>query len=132
MRFVSRATWVTSIRTEIREGKVYRVITLPKDYRLSRRAARGRQLELTRHKKGFTVTGIPYRDYMKSAEWAEVRRRYRASKLPQHCLTCGSKELTLHHRTYKRLGAERLTDLVPLCWEHHQELHRKEKHYPKT
>lgn len=37
---------------------------------------------------------------------------------------CGSKgNLQLHHRTYKRLGREHLSDLVPLCKIHHEQAH---------
>jgi len=82
---------------------------------------------MSKRKQGYTVTGIPYADYIWSAEWAEVKRRYRASKLPQKCVVCGSSHVDLHHRSYRRLGAERLNDLVPLCREHHMIVHEKEK-----
>lgn len=64
-----------------------------------------------------------YRRYIRSPEWAEVRRRYRASKLPQRCRVCGSARVDLHHRTYSHLGHERLRDLVPLCRADHRALH---------
>ncbi len=39
---------------------------------------------------------------------------------------CGTKtNLHLHHRTYKRLGRERLNDLVPLCKAHHEQAHQR-------
>jgi hypothetical protein len=78
-------------------------------------------------KRGYTVTGQPYKLYLRSPEWAEVKRRYRSSKLPQTCVVCGSKKVDLHHKTYERLGKERLTDLVPLCRSHHKWLHRRVK-----
>jgi hypothetical protein len=57
-----------------------------------------------------------YSEYINSPEWREKRRRYFASKrLPKTCLVCGSAEVQLHHRTYRRLGHEHLQDLVPLC-----------------
>lgn len=64
-----------------------------------------------------------YRRYIRSPAWAEVRRRYRASKLPQRCRVCDSARVDLHHRTYSHLGHERLRDLVPLCREDHRALH---------
>jgi hypothetical protein len=76
---------------------------------------------------GFTVDGVPYSIYIRSDEWAEVKRRYRASRLPQTCVVCGEKKVDLHHKTYKRLGKERLTDLAPLCRAHHKWLHRRVK-----
>jgi predicted HNH restriction endonuclease len=30
----------------------------------------------------------------------------------------------MHHKTYKRFGAERLTDLLPLCSKHHAMTHK--------
>jgi hypothetical protein len=69
-----------------------------------------------------------YMAYLLSPEWASVRERYRTSesnKLPQKCVVCSDSHFDLHHRTYKRLGAELLSDLVPLCRLHHEELHRR-------
>lgn len=69
---------------------------------------------------------IPRADYMayiNSAKWEAKKQKYRASKLPQTCLVCNSQRVDLHHRTYKRLGAEWLNDLIPLCRTHHDECH---------
>lgn len=38
-------------------------------------------------------------------------------------LASGDGPYDLHHRTYVRLGCERLRDLVPLCRRHHEALH---------
>jgi 5-methylcytosine-specific restriction endonuclease McrA len=67
-----------------------------------------------------------YSDYLRSDHWADVKRRYRASKLNKgRCHSCREKKpCDLHHRTYKRLGEERLTDLFLLCRDCHSELHR--------
>jgi hypothetical protein len=67
---------------------------------------------------------MDYAAYIASEHWLDVKRRYRASRLPQCCLVCGCKSVDLHHRTYKRFGREHLTDLVPLCRDHHDECHR--------
>jgi hypothetical protein len=69
---------------------------------------------------------IPRHDYIayiNSKAWSMKKAQYRASKLPQKCLVCGSETVDLHHRTYKRLGSEWLNDLVPLCRTHHDECH---------
>lgn len=66
-----------------------------------------------------------YTSYMKSPAWAKKRRTYFKSKQPQGCQGCGTrKQLHLHHKTYERLGRERLTDLIPLCSKCHAEVHR--------
>jgi hypothetical protein len=66
-----------------------------------------------------------YMAYLLSPEWASVRERYRteSNNLPQKCVVCGDSHFDLHHRTYKRLGAELMSDLIPLCRLHHKELH---------
>lgn len=66
---------------------------------------------------------IPYEEYLTSREWAAVRKRYRASKLPQVCLGCDDPRVEFHHRTYERLGNERLTDLAPVCSACHKAIH---------
>jgi hypothetical protein len=65
-----------------------------------------------------------YREYLKSPEWQRTKRQYRKSYLLQKCAICGDEKVDLHHRTYNRLGFERLTDLIPLCREHHGEVHQ--------
>lgn len=67
-----------------------------------------------------------YEVYLLSEHWREVKRRYRASDLPQDCYACGAAQVDLHHVTYVRLGHEELTDLVPLCRDHHDRVHSGE------
>lgn len=63
-----------------------------------------------------------YRDYLRSPHWLGLRRTYRVSSLPQVCV-CGDEDVQLHHLTYERVGAERLTDLTPLCRGCHALVH---------
>lgn len=77
---------------------------------------------------GYTKKWIQqnYEAYLKSEHWQDVRRRFRESGLGRnpHCYTCGSSDkLNLHHKTYKRVGKERLTDLMYLCEDCHRVLH---------
>lgn len=65
-----------------------------------------------------------YRQYLRSAHWRDLQAKYRSSPLQQDCFVCHDDNVDLHHRTYKRLGEERLDDLVPLCRLHHEEAHR--------
>jgi hypothetical protein len=69
-------------------------------------------------------TKASYAAYLRSDHWRDVKKRYRASAMPQACVVCGEARVDLHHRTYERLGHEELTDLVPLCRQHHGEAHR--------
>ena len=65
-----------------------------------------------------------YWEYICSPRWQKKQQQYWRSKYPKTCFVCGTKKrIQLHHRTYTRLGKERLTDLVPLCKRHHQLVH---------
>lgn len=66
-----------------------------------------------------------YQAYIASAEWAEKRRRAFAVH-GTFCRSCGRNNVTLHvhHRTYERLGAEQLEDLVILCDTCHAGVHQ--------
>ena len=75
-----------------------------------------------------------YQGYLKGEHWADVKARFRASKLyTGTCFICGSKgRLDIHHKTYKNIGKERLTDLVALCRYCHIDCHKligKSKRY---
>lgn len=66
-----------------------------------------------------------YTEYLRGPEWANLKLRYEASRLPKKCRGCFDPHHELHHRTYKRLGRESLNDLIPLCRSCHARLHRK-------
>lgn len=95
--------------------------------RRKKRMQRARRVIAKEH--GYAVlhdgSKLPYAAYIRSDHWLAVKKRYRASKLPQTCLACGGTPVDLHHRTYNRLGQEWLTDLVPLCREHHNQVHNR-------
>ena len=62
-----------------------------------------------------------YAAYLRSDHWREVKANHPATR----CWGCGSDgRCELHHRTYKRLGAERPEDLLLLCPTCHSEAHR--------
>lgn len=74
-------------------------------------------------RSGLAKLGMTYKEYLQSDHWKAVKEKYyRAHK--RECWVCGStRQIDLHHRTYKRLGGEHLRDLVPLCREHHHQFH---------
>jgi hypothetical protein len=77
------------------------------------------------------LRAIPYRDYLRTPGW----RRTRAAALVRAGNACSldvthTDRLEVHHRTYERLGAELVTDLVVLCHSCHQ-LHHKEYGLPR-
>ena len=66
-----------------------------------------------------------YAKYMKSRRWKQFKYSY-WKKHERVCAACGStKRLCLHHYSYKKLGNETFDDVVPLCWDCHEELHNE-------
>lgn len=67
-----------------------------------------------------------YKEYLSTNHWLKVKTKMRKSKYEYRCYCCGkNKTLQLHHKTYKRVGKERLTDLIWLCADCHQKVHNK-------
>jgi len=66
-----------------------------------------------------------YKNYLNSEHWKDVKYRFNKSKLNKKCCyACKNKEnLNLHHKTYKRLGHEKLNDLIYLCQSCHNIVH---------
>ena len=64
-----------------------------------------------------------YMDYITSSEWAAKRSAIlkRDGYLCQRCRD--KKAKVVHHKTYKRFGNEKRSDLVSLCKDCHEELH---------
>src|SRR5699024_9786545 len=81
-----------------------------------------------------TVSKAGYQAYIQSAQWRAVRERYWNSKLNKNCYVCDCPRkpgMHLHHRTYKNLGNERLMDLVPVCSECHDFIHKIHRGDPR-
>lgn len=84
---------------------------------------------LSRRQQKFIATALrelgflSYREYLKSDHWRGVKDHYRQTRMPQTCVVCRDPNIDLHHRSYKRLGVERMDDLVPLCRDHHEAAH---------
>lgn len=68
-----------------------------------------------------------YYDYINSEAWIELRRRYLRSRLSTDCYVCHAPyehTFQLHHRTYRRVGKERIgLDVVFVCTECHKIIH---------
>ena len=67
-----------------------------------------------------------YATYLESDLWARTRDLALEYYGPSCCLC--NKETTrinVHHRTYERIGRERLSDLIVLCRDCHARYHRK-------
>ena len=70
---------------------------------------------------------IDYEEYLKSTRWREIRRRMllRCGGICQRCNRSWRDYgfLDVHHRDYRRFGAEREADLIVLCRECHNAEH---------
>jgi len=61
--------------------------------------------------------------YLRSPLW-RLRRRIWIVRAGGRCQRCHSRRrLTIHHRTYRRLGHERHADITVLCWNCHRRQH---------
>ncbi len=70
------------------------------------------------------LRSMPYSEYLQTPEWAQ-KRDYMMRRLQYHCQVCnGTKSPNVHHRTYKRLGCEWITDLTVLCEDCHELFHK--------
>lgn len=65
--------------------------------------------------------------YFRSEKWEELVRRYNLANMRKRCAVCASKDAYPRHRTFKRMGNEKLTDIVCLCEEHYKEILRHPK-----
>src|SRR3990167_3094341 len=69
-----------------------------------------------------------YADYIASPEWrARKKKLWRGTNLHRYpfCRCClrSTKKLELHHKTYVRLGREKMSDLIPVCRDCHGRIH---------
>ncbi len=64
-----------------------------------------------------------YAEYLASPHWQEFKQRYREEYGAVRCASCHDPKYELHHKTYDRLGAERISDVIPLCRQCHEVVH---------
>lgn len=68
-----------------------------------------------------------YTDYLRTDHWKNLRKQI-IEKYGGECQRCHDivgESGNVHHKTYKRLGHERLTDLTLYCNKCHKILHNK-------
>ena len=66
---------------------------------------------------------MPYSQYLASPEW-KAKRIAHLEHARNRCQLCnGTGGLTVHHRTYDRLGEEEFSDLIVLCRRCHSIFH---------
>jgi 5-methylcytosine-specific restriction endonuclease McrA len=68
-----------------------------------------------------------YDGYLSSPQWFKFREQVLLYWDYKCALCCSPRALHVHHRTYKRLGNERLNDCVALCADCHKMVTRRRK-----
>lgn len=67
-----------------------------------------------------------YKDYLNTKHWEFLRIQI-GVKCKRTCQSCSKvfeeRNYHVHHITYKRIGQERLNDLILVCKECHRKLH---------
>jgi len=72
------------------------------------------------------MAGAEYTKYLQSRHWQSFRLKA-ILHYGKKCMMCGIKEVPyfhVHHLTYVNLGHEKFKDVVVLCEECHNEIHR--------
>ena len=70
---------------------------------------------------------INYKNYLRSKKW-KMKRISVLKRAKYRCQLCNNKNrLQVHHRTYKNIGKELLTDLTVLCFGCHNLFHKYRK-----
>lgn len=82
-------------------------------------------IERSKKKKQYLKKGLSYyRDeYLKSDEWKEKRKRI-LERDQGNCRCCGQKANDIHHITYARVYREKDTDLIAVCRNCHEKIHK--------
>ncbi len=69
------------------------------------------------------LSKLPYPEYLQTDHWKRIRA-WALRQAGYRCQICHTKKtLHTHHRTYERLGSERLSDLTVLCRACHERHH---------
>lgn len=79
-------------------------------------------------KNALKVIGMSYQQYLQSNHWIFLKKAFYASGLFKGCCeVCFNPNvpLQIHHKSYKRLGKERLNDLIAVCGDCHLTIHKR-------
>lgn len=66
-----------------------------------------------------------YKDYLNTKHWNNIKNKFYNDFRNASCQICNNKtNLNLHHKTYKRIGKEYISDLIVLCKYCHNYIHK--------
>jgi hypothetical protein len=78
-------------------------------------------------------TNKKYRDYLRSKEWRDFKRRYIRYLFiigRAYCIKCKTpykKGFPIHHKSYRNFGNETFDDVELFCHKHHRRYHKKKR-----
>lgn len=68
--------------------------------------------------------GMRYQEYLQTDAWRR-KSDFMKARFGNRCQLCNRRgNLNTHHRTYERVGEERMEDLTVLCRDCHERFHR--------
>lgn len=70
------------------------------------------------------LRALPYQEYLRTHHWSVIRQAA-LDHYGEACIMCGDEAAEVHHRTYARIGRERIHDLTVLCRLCHAKHHEK-------
>lgn len=87
------------------------------------------QQKLNDARNGSKWTKAQYQEYLQTDHWRTMRAKA-LLHYGRKCYLCGAAgdgvQIDIHHNDYSRLGGEWMSDLIPLCNEHHEMYHQHE------
>lgn len=86
---------------------------------------RNKKLQKRKNKQKQLRKLVPkkYSEYIKSNFWTQRKREYYKTH-KKECSVCKTtKNINLHHTSYRHVGFEKDNELLPLCDMHHEKYH---------
>lgn len=65
-----------------------------------------------------------YRNYLRGKKWKKKRKAV-MRRAGYTCRCCGGRATEVHHRTYKRIFREKVSDLEAVCRQCHKHKHKQ-------
>lgn len=118
---------MTSTQWRKKLGIVASIPEIMRQHRVKSAQSHRTQMVILGHRLGELGFGS-YREYLQSPHWASFRARWYRKMGNPPCSRCHQQRpLDLHHRSYNRLGVERMSDVTGLCRACHGTTHEFSK-----
>ena len=86
--------------------------------------------EYEQQQRSYELQTMPYREYLQTPEWQNLRiRKLKLAYFSCQLCNVSNVSLHVHHKTYERRGCEYLNDLIVLCHKCHEVFHSHHKNH---